>query len=117
MSELDLVKAVGHAALEKKATRLIVQDLRSRSDVCDYQVICSASNERQTQAICTSIESFVKKQFKRRPTIVEGKQSGHWVLIDYDSVIVHIFLDELRDYYALESLWPDVEPMTIKPKS
>lgn len=117
MSEIDLVKAVGYAALEKKAGRLIVQDLRGRSDVCDYQVVCSANNERQTQAICNSIESVVKKQFKRRPTTIEGKQTGHWILIDYDSVIVHVFLDELRDYYALESLWPDVEPMTIKAKA
>ncbi|NRA65166.1 MAG: ribosome silencing factor [Pseudobacteriovorax sp.] len=117
MENMDLVKAIGYAALDKKANRLIVQDLRNRSDLCDYQVICSAANERQTLAICDSIEVYLKRNANLRPVAIEGKQSSHWILMDYGPVMVHIFLEELRDYYALENLWPDVAPMSIKPKT
>ncbi len=114
MSDLELAKKIGAAALDKKAQRVVIQDLRSRSDICDYQVVCSATNERQTQAICNSIEETVKRNYSQRPLAIEGKQTGHWILIDYGSIIVHVFLDEIRDYYALENLWPDVQNMTLE---
>ena len=116
MNTLDLVKAIAQAAHDKKASRLIVQDLRQRSDICDYQIVCSATNERQTQAICSSIEEGVRKKLNLRPSAIEGKQTGHWILVDYSSVIIHIFLDEIRGYYALEELWPDAKSISIEAK-
>ncbi|SMF66959.1 ribosome silencing factor [Pseudobacteriovorax antillogorgiicola] len=109
MNNLDIAKAIGKAAQDKKASRLVIQDLRNRSDICDYQVVCSASSDRQTQAICSSIEEYLKKNLQVRPIAIEGKQTGHWILIDYGSVIVHVFLEEIRDYYALEDLWSDAD--------
>ena len=67
----------------------------------------------ETQAICASVEEAVKGEFSRRPLAIEGKQTGHWILIDYGSVIVHIFLDEIRDYYAIENLWPDASNVNV----
>lgn len=107
MDTRQLVKVILKAASDKKATRLVVQDLSKKSDICEYQVICSGSNDRQTQAICAAIEHMTREKSGAKPLAIEGKQTGHWILLDYGSVIVHVFLEEIRDYYALEELWPD----------
>lgn len=117
MSDREIAKKMGIAALEKKAKRVVLQDLRNRSDICDYQLVCSATNERQAQAICNSIEDTMKRSYSQRPLAIEGKQTGSWILIDYGSIIAHIFLEEIRDYYALENLWPDVQSVTLESKS
>ena len=110
---MSLVNVIAKAAADKKASRLVVQDLRNKSDICDYQVVCSASSDRQTQAICNSIQEMAKSQLGERAIAVEGKQTGHWILMDYSSVVVHVFLEEIRDYYALEELWPDAKVVNV----
>lgn len=112
---IELVQVIAKAARDKKASRVVVQDLSSRSDICRYQVICSGSSDKQTQAISNAIEDYVKRSSKQRPLAVEGKQTGHWILLDYGSIIVHIFLEEIRDYYALEELWPDAKLLNVGP--
>ena len=102
-----LVEVVTQGAREKKASRLILLDLRGKSDLSDFQLICSGDSERQTRAIAEGIQEQCSKTMGLKPASVEGKSSGHWILLDYGSVIVHIFLNQIRDYYALESLWPD----------
>jgi ribosome-associated protein len=113
MDARQLVKCIAKAAQDKKAIRLVVQDLTQKSDLCEFQVICSGTNDRQTQAICSGIEQATKEKASRKPLAVEGRQTGHWILLDYGDVIVHVFLDSLRDYYALESLWPDAENLQV----
>lgn len=113
MDGRQLVKIIANAANDRKAIRIIVQDLSRKSDVCEYQVICSGSSDRQTQAICGAIENAVRMKGGGKPLAIEGKQTGHWILLDYGSVIVHIFLDEIRSYYALEELWPDAEAVQV----
>lgn len=110
---IDLVKEIANAALAKKAGRVVVQDLRNKSDVCDFQIVCSAGSDRQTQAICNSIQEMTKKNLGERVIAVEGKQTGHWILMDFSSVVVHIFLEEIRDYYAIEDLWPDAKIVNL----
>jgi ribosome-associated protein len=107
MKSQDLVKLIAEVAADKKATRIIAQNLEGKSGLCDYQIVVSGSNERQTQAIATHIEDTLRERKIARPFAVEGKQTGHWILMDYDGVLVHIFLDSIRDYYAMERLWPD----------
>lgn len=107
METMDLIKDITKSAADKKAARVVVQDLKSKSSICDYQIICSATNEKQCQAICQNIEESLKKKYKLRAVAIEGRQTGHWILMDYSDVIVHIFIDEIRDYYALEEIWPD----------
>ena len=82
------------------------------SDLCDYQLICSADNERQTGAIASFIEDTLRTELKAKPAAIEGKTNGHWILLDYGAVNIHIFYDYLRDYYALEEIWPKA----IQPK-
>ncbi|MFW7382024.1 MAG: ribosome silencing factor [Oligoflexus sp.] len=114
MDSRQLVKIIARAADDRKAQRIVVQDLSKKSDVCEYQVICSGSNDRQTQAICSAIESTVREKAKVKPLAIEGKQTGHWILLDYGNIIVHVFLDEIRGYYALEELWPGVENVPLE---
>ncbi|MBP6217774.1 MAG: ribosome silencing factor [Oligoflexales bacterium] len=102
----ELVQLAIKAAQDKKASRIVLLDLTKHSDVCEYQLICSADNERQTTAIADAIEDLCKTEMSRIPSAIEGKTSGHWVCMDYGSLIVHVFLKSLRDYYAIESLWP-----------
>lgn len=101
--ELDIfVKA----ALGRKSGRLVILDLRKISSVADYFIICSAKSSRQVGAIADHIRSEIRKTGKR--TIgVDGMNESQWVLLDYGSVMVHIFYEPVRDFYDLEGLWID----------
>lgn len=110
---LEIAKQAAAAAFDKKATRISVFDLRGISDICDFQVICSGDNIRQTQAIAENVGGRCKKMCGAAPMAVEGKQSGQWVLLDYGAVIVHIFCGELRDYYAIDDLWPKAKIIDV----
>jgi ribosome-associated protein len=76
--------------------------------VADEFVIVSASNDRQVKAIVDDVERAVDAVGYGKPLRVEGLDDRHWVLIDYGDVVVHVFLEETRDYYELERLWSDV---------
>jgi ribosome-associated protein len=114
MESIDIAREAAAAALDKKAVRPVMLDLRGVSDLCDYQFICSGENERQTRAIADAIEARCKEVGGIRPVAIEGKQSGNWILLDYGSTIVHIFFSYLRDYYALEQLWPKAKFVAVK---
>ena len=104
-----LISTIVSTVNEKKGKNLKVFNLKGKSDVCDYQLVCSGMTQRQTKALSESIEDTVKAQLRISPSAIEGRSSGFWVVLDYGAVIVHIFLDELRDYYAIEAIWPDAE--------
>jgi ribosome-associated protein len=101
------------AALEKKAAALLVLNLGEISSFADYFVICTATSERQSQAIAESLEERMKL-LHRSPVSVEGKSSGRWILLDYGDVVFHVFLDEARRFYALERLWGDAGDETVR---
>lgn len=103
---LQLAQIAAEAARNKKAQRIVLLDLTGKSDLCDYQLICSGDTDNQTKAIADAIEGECKSKLNLRAASIEGRASGHWILLDYGSTIVHIFMSQLRDYYALESLWP-----------
>lgn len=110
-SSLDLyVKA----ALGKKALELVVLDVRELSSIADVFIICSGRSNRQVTAIAEFIQVDLKKH-EIRPLSVEGKKEGHWVLLDYGHVIIHVFYESMRNFYDLEGLWIDAK--RIKPES
>jgi ribosome-associated protein len=76
--------------------------------VADEFVIASASNDRLVKAIVDDVERAIDDAGFGKPLRVEGLDDRHWVLVDYGDVVVHVFLDETRDYYELERLWSDV---------
>lgn len=99
--------------LEKKGESVVVLDLSSRSSVADFFVICSGSSDRQV----TAIADFVADEGRKSGAKVyaaEGVRSGRWALIDFGPVIVHVFQDQLRDFYSLESLWGDAPRVKVQ---
>jgi len=113
MNSLDIAREAAMIALDKKATRPILMDMRGHSDLCDFQFICSAENNRQCQAIADAIEAHCKAAGVR-PVAVEGKQTGNWILLDFGATVIHVFFNYLRDYYALEQLWPKAKHLDWK---
>lgn len=114
MNPIDIAKEAVAVAADKKAVRPVLIDLRGVSDLCDFQFICSGENERQTRAIADAIEERCKKVAGVRPVAIEGKQTGNWILLDYGSTLIHIFFNNLRDYYAIEELWPKAKFIETK---
>ena len=103
-----LAYLAGKFALEKKATDVKILDLRKLSTICDFFVICSASVDIHAKAIADSIiEKLEEKGIKVWHH--EGYQACRWVLLDYVDVVVHIFLNEVREFYELEKLWGDAK--------
>ena len=96
------------AALGKKAFDLVILDVRQLTSITDAFIICSGRSNRQVTAIAEYIQTSLKKM-DIKPLSVEGKREGHWVLLDYGHVIIHIFYGPVRDFYDLESLWIDAE--------
>lgn len=97
---------VAEAALEKKALQIEIIDVRGKVDYADYVVVMSGRSDRQVGAIARGIEETMKKSGTRCSS-VEGVQHGNWVLMDFGDVVVHIFHEDMRGYYDLESLWMD----------
>lgn len=93
-------------ATEKKAEELVLLDMRGTSSFTDYFFICSGKSDRQVQAIAQGIEEALEKEGVR-PLGLEGVSAGKWILMDYEDVVVHIFLEPMRRFYDLEGLWID----------
>ncbi|UCD31756.1 MAG: ribosome silencing factor [Desulfobacterales bacterium] len=96
------------AALGKKAFDLVILDVRQLTSITDAFIICSGRSNRQVTAIAENIQVSLKKN-DIRPLSVEGKREGHWALLDYGHVVIHIFYEPIRDFYDLESLWIDAK--------
>ena len=95
---------------EKKALDIVVMDLREvKNAVADYFVICSGSSDKQLKAIADSIDDEVFKALKENPWHAEGKHNKEWMLLDYITVVAHVFKKDKRQFYALEKLWGDAE--------
>lgn len=104
--------ACAKAAIDKKAENLKILDLTDLSGFTDYFVICSGTSDRQVQAISDSIEAALETRGTGALSC-EGYAEGRWVLMDFGDVVVHVFLDALREYYDLESLWADAPRLKI----
>ena len=102
------VEDIARFALEKKAVDLAVLDVQGHCSYADTLLICSGKSNRQVQAICSHIEERMKETHRERPAGVEGYVQGHWVLLDYGDIIVHIFFQQTRVFYDLDGLWSQV---------
>jgi ribosome-associated protein len=89
---------------DDKAEEVVQIDLRGRSDVADYMVICSGRSSRQVASISEKLADRLKQEM-RISVRMEGKETGDWVLIDAGDVIVHVFRPEVREFYQLEKMW------------
>lgn len=95
---------------EKKGKDIVSLDLRNiSSSVSDFFVVCHADSSTQAKAIADSVEDEMYKAFKEDPWHKEGFQNSEWIILDYVSVVVHIFRTDKRDFYGVEDLWGDAE--------
>jgi ribosome-associated protein len=92
------------AALDKKACDLVVLDVHEHTSIADYFIVCSGRSDRQVQSIAQGLEDDAAREGVE-PFAVEGASRGHWVLMDFSDVIVHIFYHPVRQFYDLDGLW------------
>lgn len=95
-----------NALIDKKAEEVMVLDIREISSLADFFMICHGNSTRQVQAISDNIESTLRDN-GIKSYIVEGKREGNWILMDLHDIVVHIFHQPTRSYYALDKLWSD----------
>lgn len=104
VSSDELLARILASLEDDKAEDVVTIDLRGRSSVADYMVVCSGRSSRQVGAIAEKLVDRLKEDFGRTSRI-EGKDQGDWVLIDAADVIVHVFRPEVREFYQLEKMW------------
>jgi ribosome-associated protein len=100
-------------AAEKKAQDIVALDLREISTFTEFFVICSGTSEPHLKAIAGEVQDTLKKDHGVRPLAVDGYPVSQWIVVDYGSVIVHIFHHEKRRYYSLEELWSDAPRLAV----
>lgn len=101
----ELAREIVAQIADKKGEDIVLLDLRERTIIADYFIVCSANSERQLKAIVEGIRDEVKKDHGLLPRAVEGEAGSGWVLIDYRDIVIHAFAPEVRSYYNLESFW------------
>ena len=111
----ELARLAGTFALDKKANDVIIVDLRGLTSVTDFFVICSGAADIHNKAIAESIREGLAEA-DQKPWHIEGLSYGSWVLLDYVDVVVHIFLQDKREFYGLERLWGDAPSERLEEK-
>ena len=109
----QLARTVCLALDEKKAVDVVALDLTELSDVCDFFVIATGTNNRQVDALIDEVEEKVDRAHGEHPISIEGRDERQWILMDYGSVIVHVMTPEAREYYRLEKLWGDAASLDL----
>ncbi|MCM8785017.1 MAG: ribosome silencing factor [Candidatus Omnitrophica bacterium] len=107
--ELKKIKKIVMLINDKKGEKIIVLDLKNLTWITDYFIITSGDSLIQTKAIAENII----ENFKQQPISIEGLEDGKWIVIDYGEIIIHIFLEETRNYYKLEKLWADAKVVEV----
>ncbi len=107
LESLELAHAIVDAITDKLGENIVLIDIQELSSFADYFVICSGSSERQLRAIRAGVNESLKTNHEIMPQRVEGEPNSGWILIDYNDVVLHIFMPRTRDFYDLESLWKD----------
>lgn len=112
MNSIDKALIAVEAALEKKAYDLVVLQVEHLSSIADYFVIATGRSDVQVQAIARGIEERMSLE-DSHPLSVEGFNLGHWVVLDYNDVVIHIFLEPVREFYRVESNWTDARAVPL----
>lgn len=110
---LPTAELAAKAALEKKAEDVVILDVRGLTTYADYIVVATGTSDRQVMAIADGVEEKMREAGHR--TIgTEGYARGHWVLLDFADVVVHVFYEEARSFYDVEGLWADAKRIPME---
>ena len=104
----ERVKEIAEFLRDRKARDILVLDLEGMTTITDYFIICTVTSSVQTKALVRDLESYMK-EYDVKPLSRDTSVDSPWVLLDYNFFIIHLFLQEGRDYYRLEKLWSDAE--------
>jgi ribosome-associated protein len=113
MTSEELALRCANYASDKQAEDIVALDLRGISTFTDFFVICTGGSEPQLKAIAGGITEGLRTEFGVKPTNREGGPLSQWVVLDYGSVVVHIFHASKRDLYSLEDLWNDAPKLAL----
>jgi len=112
--DIQLVEEIILGIENVKGEKISQLDLRKLENTpCDFFIVCSGNSNTQVSAIVNSVLKRVSKALKEKPFHTEGLDNAEWVLIDYVNVVVHIFQNQIREYYNLEELWGDAKSTQI----
>lgn len=111
-NSMERVKLICGILSSKKAYDIVYIDVESKSSLCDYFVICSGRSTTQVKSLAENLEEKLSKEYALEPRRREGVREGRWAVLDYGDVIVHVFNDDMRDFYHLERLWEDGKNLT-----
>ena len=110
MKEKKLIKAIVEGIQEKKGKKITTVDLsKIEAAATSHFVICEGLSTSQVAAIADSVREYVQQNTGIKPFGYDGYQNSQWIIIDYGSVLAHVFLPEYRNYYKLEQLWNDAK--------
>ena len=112
MTAAKKAQRAARAALDRKAIDLVVLDVQGLSGVTDYFLVCSGRSTTHLKSIADAIREELKDDGVR-PLHSEGSTESGWVLLDYGDVLMHVFLEDTRAYYALERLWGDAPSISV----
>ena len=102
---LELALAAARTAEDNRGTNIVVMDVRNQSPIFDYFVIATGTSRRQLHAMSEEIDHKLEDDLGDERMSVEGYRESSWILLDYGSVVIHLFDKDTRDYYSLEALW------------
>ncbi len=110
---LEMAKAAVRAAAENRGQDIVLLDLTEQTALFDFFVIASGASQRQLAAMSNEIDRVLKTDFGERRISIAGYEEPRWIVLDYGSLIVHLFDEQTRDFYDLESLWGDAKQVDV----
>ncbi|MCO6456837.1 MAG: ribosome silencing factor [Pirellulaceae bacterium] len=110
---LQLALAAARTAAENRGTDIKVLDMRQQTSWFDYFVIATGTSRRQLHAISEEIDRTLEVELKDRRIGIEGYDESRWIVLDYGSVVIHLFDEETRQFYSLEELWADAVKLDL----
>lgn len=105
MTTLDYARAIVDIISDVKGEDVVLLDLRDITVITDFFIICTGNSDRQLKAVVERISEVMKQKHGLSGARIEGNPEGGWVLLDYGDIVVHVFIEDQRDYYDLEGLW------------
>lgn len=113
----NLIEKIVDGISDVKGQNVEMIDLRKiENRICDFYIVCSGSSNTHVSAILESVRKKVSKSLKEKPSHTEGEENAEWILLDYINVVVHIFQEQVREYYKIEDLWGDCKTNMIPTK-
>ena len=104
----NLIEKIVDGISDVKGENIKMIDLRKiENRICDFYIICSGSSNTHVSAILESVKKKISKSLKEKPSHTEGEENAEWILLDYINVVVHIFQEQVREFYNIEELWGD----------